>query len=51
MVAKSGLTGNRAETCEFRTVEFHPIVVFLVLVDECLQNLRDKYDLDIGRFA
>ena len=37
---KVGLTGNRTQRCELRTVETHPVVVALMLVDKCLKHFR-----------
>lgn len=36
---KIGLSRNRAKACEFGAVEFHEIIVVLVLVDKGLQHL------------
>ena len=39
-VCEVWLTGDRTEACELWAVEFDPVVVFLMLVDECLQHFR-----------
>ena len=37
--SKVGLPRNRAKGGELRTVEAHPVVIFLVFIVECLQHL------------
>ncbi len=45
------LPRDRAQACELRAVEPHPIVVVLMLVDERLQNLRSVVTFIFSLFA
>lgn len=46
--SKVRLACNRTEACEFRAIEPYPIVVFLMLVYEGLQNFRGVIHLVFG---